>query len=547
LLLTAAALAWFGIGDPMLTRGGYAMDGADAQAAEEQLAQLQDLSGVQAVSRAFRLAANRARPGVVHIHVGGPSLSAAQSDVRERLRQLLEEFTDERVAPEELDRWLEGRSRTEHDQRIRELLEGKIPQEQLDELRQRWQEEQGNQGRSGDIQEYQEGSGSGIIFDKDGYILTNNHVVQGRNGIRVVLDDNREFEAELIGTDPKTDLAVIRIEATDLSPLTFGDSDQMEVGDWVLAVGAPFGLEQTVTHGIVSAKGRTRRADIDIAYQDFIQTDAAINPGNSGGPLLNLRGEVVGVNTAIATNGEGFNAGIAFTIPSNRAARVARQLMTRGVVRRGYLGIVPLSVSPRDVEIFGLPSPGGVLVDRVLRDSPADRAGLRVEDVIVAMNGKEIRGLEHFRLSVAELSPRDRVHMRVLRDGKELELVARLALQPDDLRAPALRDLRQDSLPVDRLALSGRTYRPELASQLVQAYGRHRDGVVVWCLDPDARRLPDVEPLELIVSCQGRKVRCVGDLKSALAAVPSDQNVRLEVMSRNGDRRTVLVRPDIAP
>lgn len=281
----AVAALWIGFGDRLLSRWAYAVERGRIQASADELLDSDELAGVQAISKAFRLVAKVARPGVVHINVSGSDGTLE-------------------VSPEELESLKQRFGDLLSEEQLRELLRRQPP-----------------------------ASGSGIVFDADGYIVTNNHVVAGRTEIVVHLADDRTYEATIVGTDPKTDLAVIKIDAPNLHALKFGDSDQVDVGDWVVAVGAPFGLSQTVTHGIISATGRSH-VDVGILYQNFIQTDAAINPGNSGGPLLNLRGEVIGVNTAIATHGDA-NAGVAFTIPSNMAVKVARALIEHGSVARG--------------------------------------------------------------------------------------------------------------------------------------------------------------------------------------------------------------------
>ncbi|MEJ2024688.1 MAG: trypsin-like peptidase domain-containing protein, partial [Deltaproteobacteria bacterium] len=233
------------------------------------------------------------------------------------------------------------------------------------------------------------GLGTGMLMDAKGYILTNNHVVGGATKITVLLANGNKYNAKLIGADSKTDLAVIKISSPSPLPhITFGDSDKMEVGDWVIAIGHPRGLDQTVTQGIVSAKHRRGITDPS-SYQDFLQTDAAINPGNSGGPLLNLDGEVIGVNAAIVSQSGGFE-GIGFAIPSNMALYVAKSLIANGKVARGWLGVSTQDITPELAKSFGLKSPRGALVADVVKKSPAEKAGLRRGDVIVGYRGKRI-------------------------------------------------------------------------------------------------------------------------------------------------------------
>lgn len=256
--------------------------------------------------------------------------------------------------------------------------------------------------------------GSGFIFDRDGYIITNNHVVEGADKIKVKLVDGREFAATIKGRDPKTDLALIKISSPthDLPVLPLGDSDAINVGDWVLAVGNPFGLAHTVTQGIISAKGRVIGAG---PYDDFLQTDASINPGNSGGPLLNLKGEVIGINTAILATGQG----IGFATPSNMAKEIIPQLKTKGKVVRGLLGVQIQVVTPGLAKSFGLAKPRGALIAEVNPGSPAAKGGLRRGDIIVEYNGKIIKEMHELPRLVAHTAPGTTVTVKVLRQGKE--------------------------------------------------------------------------------------------------------------------------------
>lgn len=268
------------------------------------------------------------------------------------------------------------------------------------------------------------GLGSGILMDDKGYILTNSHVVGGATQINVVLSDGRRYAGDsvkVIGADPKTDLAVIRIIDHDSLPFArFGDSDKVEIGQWVVAIGHPQGLDQTVTQGIISAKHRRGIADPS-SYQDFLQTDAAINPGNSGGPLLNLTGEVIGVNAAIVSQSGGFE-GIGFAIPSNMALHVAKQIISKGKVERGWLGLTIQDLTPELARSLGLPKARGVLIANALKDGPADRAGIKQGDVIVQYDGKDLMDSADFRNKVATAPISQNITLTVLRDGKRLEI-----------------------------------------------------------------------------------------------------------------------------
>jgi serine protease Do len=260
----------------------------------------------------------------------------------------------------------------------------------------------------------QQGLGSGVIITKDGYILTNNHVVDGADEVKVSLQDGREFTAKVIGRDPKSDVAVVKIDAHDLPAVTMADSDKVEVGDVVLAVGNPFGIGQTVTTGIVSATGRGGAIGLD--YEDFIQTDAAINPGNSGGALVDAEGRLIGINTAILSRSGG-NQGIGFAIPCNLARDVMDSLVKDGKVTRGFLGVMIQDVTPSLEKEFKLKDNSGAIVSDLTAKSPAEKAGLKSGDVIVEFNGKKVADSRHLKLQVARLQPGTTVPVKVLRDG----------------------------------------------------------------------------------------------------------------------------------
>jgi serine protease Do len=261
----------------------------------------------------------------------------------------------------------------------------------------------------------QTGIGSGVVVTKDGYILTNNHVVEGADEVKVALQDGPEFTAKVIGRDPKSDVAVIKIDAKDLPAVQLADSDKVEVGDVVLAIGNPFGIGQTVTTGIVSATGRAGELGLD--YEDFIQTDAAINPGNSGGALVDAEGRLIGINTAILSRSGG-NQGIGFAIPVNLARDVMGSLIKDGRVTRGYLGVMIQDVNPALAKEFKLNEDKGAIVGDVTADSPAEKAGLKSGDVIIEFNGKTVTDSRHLKLEVARTAPGESVPVKVLRDGQ---------------------------------------------------------------------------------------------------------------------------------
>ena len=275
----------------------------------------------------------------------------------------------------------------------------------------------------------QEGMGSGSILYKNGYILTNSHVVGNANKILVIMSDGREMEAKLVGTDPSSDLAVIKIDGDDLPVLPFGNSDVMDVGESVIAIGNPFGLSQTVTFGIISAKGRSNIGITD--YEDFIQTDAAINPGNSGGPLINLRGEIIGVNTAIFTR-SGSYQGVGFAVPINMARQIMEDLITKGSVSRGWLGVGIQDINGQLAKKFGLKSTNGSLITMVFKNTPAGKAGIQKGDVVIALNGKSIRNSAQFRNMVAVARANTIVEIEIFRKGKTETIKVKLEERPKD-------------------------------------------------------------------------------------------------------------------
>lgn len=279
----------------------------------------------------------------------------------------------------------------------------------------------------------QEGVGSGIIVTTDGYILTNNHVVEQAGEIKVSLNDGREFDGKVIGRDPKTDVAVIKIEAKDLPAVTFADSDKIEVGDVVLAVGHPFGIGQTVTTGIISAKGR---ATLGLDYEDFIQTDAAINPGNSGGALVDIDGRLIGMNTAILSHSGG-NQGIGFAVPVNLARWVMESLVNNGRVERGFLGVNIQDLTPQLAKQFKADDAKGALVAAVTAGGPAEKAGLKSGDVITTFNGKPVTDSRHLKLQVGSTMPGAAVPLIVLRDGRSVTLNVTVKELPGDKVADA--------------------------------------------------------------------------------------------------------------
>jgi len=363
-------------------------------------------------------------------------------------------------------------------------------------------------GNGGRRRQYrQEGQGSGFLISEDGYILTNNHVVGDADKITVKLHDGREFEAVRVGSDPKSEVAVIKIDGTGLPALPLGDSSAIEIGEWCIAIGNPFGLAETLTVGVVSAKGRSNIGITD--YENFIQTDAAINPGNSGGPLLNIDGEAIGVNTAIYSRSGGY-MGIGFAIPINMAKKIKDQLIRTGKVTRGYLGVGIQPITAELAKAFRLPqTTGGVLVTRVTPNSAAEEAGVREGDIILALDGKPIEGLANFRNNIAMTTPGNKRVLTLFRDGRELALdVVIGTLEEPTAGGAASKEL------TDRLGVTVQDLDAELSARLGYRAG---DGVVVAEVrdgSPAARA--GIRPGYLISSVNQKRVK---DTAAFLAAL----------------------------
>lgn len=317
--------------------------------------------------------------------------------------------------------------------------------------------------------------GSGVIVSSDGYIVTNNHVIEQADEIKVILMDKKSFKAKVVGSDPKTDIAIIKIDAKGLPMLPWGDSDKLQVGEFVLAIGNPFGLSHTVTMGIISAVGR---ADVGITdYENFIQTDAAINPGNSGGPLVNIKGELIGINTAIFSKTGGYQ-GIGFAVPSNMVRIVMDQLIKQGKVTRGWLGITIQELTPDIAQKFGLKQSEGALVSDVAKGSPAHRAGIMRGDIILELNGKKVRDVATLRNMVAQSRIGSQVEIKVLRHDKEITVRATIMELPADLGdvVPS----SSQNMDMSDNALSGITVM-DLNAAIAKQLGIDRDekGVVI--------------------------------------------------------------------
>jgi len=381
--------------------------------------------------------------------------------------------------------------------------------------------------------------GSGVVVSADGYILTNNHVVDGATEVKVSFANKEEYPAKVVGTDKYTDVAVIKINKTGLTTLPFADSAHAEVGDVVLAIGEPFGLGQTVTMGIISAKGR---AGLGIErFEDFIQTDAAINRGNSGGALIDTRGNLVGINTAILSGETGGNQGIGFAIPANLARNIMDQIMSKGKVTRGFLGITPQELTPEMAKAFGVPNTHGVAVATVVADSPASKAGLKVGDVITAVNGTPAEDVNSFRLQVAGFAPGTTIHLKIDRSGQTLDLP--VTLNEFNLEAENKGD-REGNLPGggEKGALKGLSVQalsPELRQQLQTPEGTQ--GVVITEVDPDsAASAAGLQQGDIIVQVNRKPVTTVSEFNAAVKAGASRESTLLLVRSGQGTRFVVV-------
>ncbi|MEY4705675.1 MAG: hypothetical protein RL042_1880 [Nitrospirota bacterium] len=385
----------------------------------------------------------------------------------------------------------------------------------------------------------EKGQGSGVIVDPSGLIITNNHVVNKADDIRVVLSDKREFKAKLIGTDSKTDIAVLKIEATGLSPIAWADSDQLEVGEFVLAVGSPFGLTQTVTMGIVSAVGR---ASMGIAeYEDFIQTDAAINPGNSGGALVNIRGELVGINTAIFSQSGG-NMGIGFAVPSNLARSIMDQLVRTGKVVRGWLGVSIQELSPELAAQFGITETKGVLVSDVMDDSPAKKAGFERADVIVEFDGKPMDSPTHLRNAVAQTPLGKKVSIKLIRDKKPKVLEVTIVEQPKSLAQSGSEENGESAAPTG--VLSDLEVH-ELTEELAGRYGikSTERGVVVTRVKPGSTAEEiGVREGDMILEVNRKAVTSIKTYERLVSGLSKDQAVLL-LVKRQGRSIYLTLRP----
>ena len=375
--------------------------------------------------------------------------------------------------------------------------------------------------------------GSGVIVDKRGFILTNNHVIEQADEIEVQLSDKRKFKAKVVGKDPKTDLAVIKVDATgDLPVAKLGDSGKVRIAEWVMAIGNPFGLEQTVTVGVVSAIGRS---EVGITtYEDFIQTDASINPGNSGGPLVNMTGEVIGINTAIVASGKG----IGFAIPISMAREITDRLIAQGRVVRGWLGIGIQELTDELAAQFGVKPDDGVLVGNVMKDSPAEKAGLKTGDVILQFNAAKIANVRQLQREVAQSPINAPATLKVLREKQSLTLTVVLGEQPSEPAAVATGSAPAET--ADRFGFSVQDLTPELREQLKVPAGT---GVVVSGVEeggPAARA--GMRPGDIVAEANRERVGSVQDFTRLVGQMRRGSNLLL-LVQREGNSRFVVLTP----
>ncbi len=390
--------------------------------------------------------------------------------------------------------------------------------------------------------------GSGFIFRKDGYVLTNNHVVSGADNISVKLPDGSQYEAKVTGLDKDTDIAVLKIEAgTNLPTVKFGDSDSLRVGEWVVAIGNPFpqlGLDRTVTVGVVSAKGRSNLSfgpQDTPNYQNYIQTDASINPGNSGGPLVNIRGEVIGINSAITNpTGMSFNIGIGFAIPINLAKWVIPDLVEKGKVSRGFLGIYFQEMDKNTADALNLPEVEGVLVRKVQPDTPADEAGIKVGDVIIGINGKRVKDGQRFRMMVAAAGPGHEITLDVLREGKKMSKDVTLA-DRDKFLVSTTEEEPKEKKTQSWLGLEVATCTKALAAQFNVKF---QAGVIVLSVEPGSpgEQGRFIEG-DIIVKIDTEEIENIDDYQKLAKSLKDRKKAILFLVSRDGEPLFIAVKP----
>lgn len=483
----------------------YAQQVAEAELAES------DLIGAERLSSAFRASSKILKPSVVQISALVERRQARAPQYRQMPfdsplgRDLLEEFFGD----------LEGRGR------------GLPQQPELEDDLQ----------SSGPRQKIQAGVGSGVIVSTDGYILTNNHVVEAADELQIDLSDGRTFKADVVGTDPRSDLAVLKIDTTGLVPAKLGDSSAMEVGDWVIAVGSPFGLEQTVTAGIISATNR-HTGIIRGGYEDFLQTDAAINPGNSGGPLVNLRGEVIGINTAINSR-TGTNAGVGFAIPSNMAMRIMQDLQQSGKVVRGFIGAALEELTAQSAGQLKLPGNvlRGAIIRQILPNGPAAKAGLQKDDVVVEASGRDITSSAQLMNEVAMTRPGSPLELQVYRSGNPIDVRVVVEEQTEDRMAQF-----SDRAQIKGWGMVVETMNPRIANELGLPEELDK-GVVIIQMDSRQRGArAGFQPGDVILSVDNSAIASANEAAEAFSKV--GRKISLELIRGRAQMSITMNVPD---
>ncbi|MCI5149139.1 MAG: DegQ family serine endoprotease [Candidatus Electrothrix sp. MAN1_4] len=382
----------------------------------------------------------------------------------------------------------------------------------------------------------QHGAGSGFIISEDGLILTNNHVVDDADTIRVRLADKREFTASVVGADPQSDVALIKIDGKDLPTLPLGDSNKLEVGEWVIAIGSPFELSQSVTVGVVSAKGRSRIGIND--YENFIQTDAAINPGNSGGPLLNIYGKVVGINTAIFSRSGG-SMGIGFAIPINMAKSVEKQLRSNGKVTRGWLGLAIQDMNDDLAQSFGVHKAEGILVAEVTKGSPAEKAGIEPGDILLALNRDKVVDVTDLRNRIAMTAPGSKISLQIIREGRKKEIQVVIVEQPVEFsRVTQMRSQKKSSSLLDNMGLTLQELTPKLAHQFGYMKGQ---GILITQVAPNSPAdSVGIQPGQLIEEVNRIRVHSLAELKKVVKKEKHATQILLRIRAGEYSKYVVL-------
>ncbi len=371
--------------------------------------------------------------------------------------------------------------------------------------------------------------GSGFIVSSDGNILTNNHVIKDASKITVVLNNGKEHVAKLVGSDPRTDLAIIKIDAKNLPFLTFGNSDKLEIGEWVIAIGSPFALQSSLTVGVISAKNRQNLRITD--FEDFLQTDAAINPGNSGGPLLNIKSEVIGVNTAIVSQSGGY-MGIGFAIPSSMAKHVVNQIIDSGSVKRGFLGVYYQELDKEMAEAFNLENLEGVIISEVIKDSPAEKAGLKQGDIIIEYNNTPIKTLSSFRNDVALLEPGATLTLKVLRNNKKETIKIILGAYPEESTL-----VQTNQIGIDVAELK------DVSAEVLNKWGHNaaQEGLIITSIKRGSpAEKAGLKPGMLLMQINQKKLKTLKDFQESLKNIDKKQHMLLLIRYQNVTRFITL-------